>query len=57
MFQDVPWYFTQCYGIVSGFAKGRGVVNLPGTVEKTDPALTSTTLAVVALYFNYKNLL
>lgn len=48
--QDVPREHTKRYGIVSGHTVAEGLVELSDIVEKPDPALAPTTLAVAGRY-------
>jgi UTP--glucose-1-phosphate uridylyltransferase len=48
--QDVPREHAKRYGIVSGSAVAQGVIDVTGIVEKPDPKLAPTTLAVAGRY-------
>ena len=48
--QDVPREHTKRYGIVSGETVANGLVELTGIVEKPEPAVAPTTLAVAGRY-------
>ena len=48
--QDVPSEHTKRYGIVSGETVADGLVELTGIVEKPEPAVAPTTLAVAGRY-------
>jgi UTP--glucose-1-phosphate uridylyltransferase len=48
--QDVPREHTKRYGIVSGETVADGLVELTGIVEKPEPAVAPTTLAVAGRY-------